>query len=109
MLVLAHGAGAAHDHPHMTALADALQKAGIGTLRFNFPFIEAGRRHVDKPIVCLEAIAEALAKAEKLVSGIPLLIGGHSFGGRMSTHLAAERALDITGVILFWFALTTPA
>ncbi len=108
MLVLAHGAGAGHDHPHMTALAKALQKAGIGTLRFNFPFIEAGKRRVDKPAVCLETIAEALAEAEKLVSNMPLLVGGHSFGGRMSTHLASEKILDITGVVCFSFPLHPP-
>ena len=108
VLVLAHGAGAAHDHPHMTALAEALQKVGIGTLRFNFPFIEAGKRRVDKPAVCLETIAEALAKAEKLVGEMPRLIGGHSFGGRMSTHLASGKALDITGVVCFSFPLHPP-
>ena len=108
LLVLAHGAGAGHDHPHMTAIAKALQHVGIGTLRYNFPFIEAGKRRVDTPSVCIATIAEALATAERLAGNVPLLIGGHSFGGRMSTHFAAERDADVAGVICFSFPLHPP-
>lgn len=106
LLVLAHGAGAPCDHPHMQSIAEALAAEGIGTLRFNFPFMEEGRRRVDKTEVCLEAIEEALNAARELAPGASLYLGGHSFGGRMATHYAAERDIsDIHGLVLFSFPL----
>ena len=89
----------------MTALAQALQQVGIGTLRFNFPFIQTGKRWVDKPNVCISTIAKALATAQQLAEKVPLFVGGHSFGGRMSTHFAAEWSVDINGVVCFSFPL----
>jgi len=106
LLVLAHGAGAPCDHSHMQSIADALEAEGIGTLRFNFPFMEEGRRRVDKTEVCLEAIEEALGVAKELAPDAALYLGGHSFGGRMATHYAAERDIrDIQGLVLFSFSL----
>lgn len=105
LLVLAHGAGAGFDHAHMNALSKALNNVGISTLRFNFPFTEEGRRRVDKPEVCIESIGRAVATAKRLCPKAKLFIGGHSFGGRMSTHYAAEQPNAATGIILFSFPL----
>lgn len=105
LLVLAHGAGAGHDHHHMNSIAETLARVGIGTLRFNFPFIEGGRRRVDKPEVCLQAFDEAITVAASLSEGMPLLMGGHSFGGRMATHYAAEKRPAVGGVVCFSFPL----
>ena len=105
LLVLAHGAGANLEHAHMTALSLALNNAGISTLRFNFPFMEEGRRRVDNPDVCIATIARAVATANRLCPKAKLFIGGHSFGGRMSTHYAVERPTSTDGIILFSFPL----
>ncbi len=105
LLVLAHGAGAGLDHAHMNALSDALNDSGINTLRFNFPFMEDGRRRVDKPDVCIESITCAVKTANRLCPKVKLLIGGHSFGGRMSTHYAIEHPNTAAGIILFSFPL----
>ncbi|MBO6555740.1 MAG: alpha/beta fold hydrolase [Pseudomonadales bacterium] len=106
LLILAHGAGAPCSHPHMNAIAGALADVGIGTLRFNFPFMDEGRRRVDKIEVCLDAFDEILKHARENTSAASLFIGGHSFGGRMSTHYMAERnAPDIQGLMLFSFPL----
>ena len=105
LLVLAHGAGANFEHDHMSALSSALNNVGISTLRFNFPFMEEGKRRVDNPDVCIDTIARAVATANRLCPKLRLFIGGHSFGGRMSTHYAVEQPTSAVGIILFSFPL----
>jgi len=107
VLVLAHGAGAGMGHRHMQALADALYRRGIATLRFNFPFIEAGKSRTDPPEVAAATIAAAASDARKRAT-LPLWVGGHSFGGRMSTHAVAEHGLEAAGLILCSFPLHMP-
>ena len=89
----------------MTSIADALSELGISTLRFNFPFMEADRRRVDSMAVCLDTLKMALAKASELAPGQKLYLGGHSFGGRMASHLAATEPTDIQGLVFFSFPL----
>jgi uncharacterized protein len=104
MLVLAHGAGAGSRHPHMQALADALERRGIGTLRFDFPFIEAGRKRVDPPAVATAALARAF-DAATASSTVPVWLGGHSFGGRMASHAVLDRKLAPAGLVFCSFPL----
>tara|TARA_B110000977_G_C11032709_1_gene475872 strand:- start:943 stop:1590 length:648 start_codon:yes stop_codon:yes gene_type:complete len=105
LLVLAHGAGAGFEHDHMSALSLALNNMGISTLRFNFPFMQEGRRRVDNADVCIATIARAVATATRLCPKVKLFVGGHSFGGRMSTHYAVEHPSTAAGIILFSFPL----
>ena len=56
-LVLAHGAGAGMSHTSMQAIADAFERRGIATLRFNFPFMDAGKNRTDPPAVATASIA----------------------------------------------------
>jgi predicted alpha/beta-hydrolase family hydrolase len=106
-LVLAHGAGAGMEHAHMQALAAAFARRGIATLRFNFPFIEAGRKRVDPPAVATAAVAAAFASARERTQ-LPLWVGGHSFGGRMASHAVAERWVVPVGLIFCSFPLHPP-
>ncbi len=103
-LLLAHGAGANHRHVHMTALAAAFEACQLTTLRFNFPFKQAGRNRVDSKAVSTSCLIEAAAYLREQVA-LPLLIGGHSFGGRMATHAVAESGLQCTALILCSFPL----
>jgi predicted alpha/beta-hydrolase family hydrolase len=103
-LVLAHGAGAGMTHKHMQAIADAFEKRGIATLRFDFPFMEAGKSRVDAPDVATARIAEAFAAAAARCD-LPLWLGGHSFGGRMASHAVVDRALDAAGLVFCSFPL----
>src|SRR5690606_122764 len=93
-LVLAPGAGAGMRHRSLQALADALARQRIATLRFEFPFMAAGRKRVDPKPVATAAIAEACAEASAR-SDLPLWLGGHSFGGRMASHAVLEHDLAI--------------
>lgn len=107
MLVLAHGAGAGMRHRHMQALADAFGRAGIATLRFDFPFIEAGKKHVDSPAVATTSIAAAFAAATARTR-LPLWLGGHSFGGRMASHAVVEKQVAPRGLVFCSFPLHAP-
>jgi len=104
VLVLAHGAGAGMRHRSMQAIADALESRGIGTLRFDFPFIRDGRKRVDPPHVAIAEIERAYASAAARAD-VPVWLGGHSFGGRMATHAVAERRVEPRGLALFSFPL----
>lgn len=106
-LVLAHGAGAGMTHRNMQALADAFGRKGVATLRFDFPFIEAGRHRVDSKAVATASIAEACAEASRRAA-LPLWLGGHSFGGRMASHAVIDEGLEPRGLIFCSFPLHAP-
>ena len=106
-LVLGHGAGAGMRHRHMQALADAFGRAGLATLRFDFPFIEAGKKRVDSQAVATASIAAAFASAVARTA-LPVWLGGHSFGGRMASHAVLDRALAPRGLVFCSFPLHAP-
>jgi predicted alpha/beta-hydrolase family hydrolase len=106
-LVLAHGAGAGMRHASMQAIADAFERRGIATLRFDFPYMAAGRSRVDSPAVATQAIAEACASAGERTK-LPVWLGGHSFGGRMASHAVVERNVPAAGLIFCSFPLHMP-
>ena len=106
-LVLGHGAGAGMRHANMQAIADAFAGRGIATLRFNFPFIEQGRKRVDPPKVATARIAEAFAEVGGR-STLPRWLGGHSFGGRMASRAVLEHGLEPHGLVFCSFPLHAP-
>lgn len=109
LLVLGHGAGAGMDHPVLGAFADAFAAHGIATLRYQFPFMErkGGRGFGrDAPVVAVGTVAAAVAEARRHAAGHPVLAGGHSYGGRMTSHAAAEGRLDgVAALVLLAFPL----
>lgn len=105
LLVLAHGAGAGFRHASLLAISESLARRRIATYRFNFPFMEAGRRRVDPRAVAVAAILEATRAAGALAPDLPLFLGGHSFGGRMATHAVAEGVVSPRGLVCMSFPL----
>ena len=100
VLVFGHGAGANMDHANMVALSEAFSNAGVVVLRFNFPFMEQGRRRVDSKPVSVATIGAAAKLARLRYPRLPLLLGGHSFGGRMASHAFLEHDLgDVTALV----------
>jgi predicted alpha/beta-hydrolase family hydrolase len=86
--------------------AEALADEGIATFRYQFPYTEAGRRAPDRRSVLLATVRAAVAAAEKQARGLPLLAGGKSMGGRMTSLAAAEGELDAArGIVFFGFPL----
>jgi hypothetical protein len=109
MLVLGHGAGAGMQHPFMKALSGELARVEIATLRYQFPYIEERRGAPDKPAVLMATVAAAVRAAAKAAPDLPLLAGGKSMGGRMSSQAAAEGLLEgVRGLVFFGFPLHPP-
>lgn len=104
LFVLAHGAGAGMRHPFMESLATRLATRRIATLRYQFPYMERGRGAPDPQPVLLDTVRAAIVAAAE--SGLPLIAGGKSMGGRMTT-LAAAAGLPrpVRGIVLVGFPL----
>ncbi|HEX7036556.1 MAG TPA: alpha/beta family hydrolase [Pseudomonadales bacterium] len=105
LLVLAHGAGAGYRHASLVAIGDALGARGIATLRWNFPYMQAGRRRVDSRATAVAAVRAAAELAASLAPELPLYLGGHSFGGRMASHAVADGAVIPRGLVCLSFPL----
>ncbi len=109
LLVLGHGAGAGMDHANMESIAGALASVNIGTLRYQFPFMERGGGR-DALEISLATVRNATLKAQELSSELPVFAGGHSFGGRMTSLAAVECDFpaEVKGLIFFAFPLHAP-
>jgi len=104
--VLAHGAGAGMNHPFMAAVAMALAERGIATLRYQFPYIERGGKRPDPPPVAQATVRAAAHAAARLVPELPLIAGGKSFGGRMTSQAQAKDPLPgVRGLAFLGFPL----
>jgi hypothetical protein len=109
LLVLAHGAGAGMTHPFLQNLSDQLEVAGIATFRYQFPYMEQHRGAPDKPAVLTATVAAAVQAAKKAAPGLPLVAGGKSMGGRMTSQAASQELLeDVRGLVFFGFPLHPP-
>jgi predicted alpha/beta-hydrolase family hydrolase len=107
--VLAHGAGAGMRHRFMEGVAGALAARGVATLRYQFPYLEHGSRRPDPPGVLEATVRAAVAKARELAPGLPLVAGGKSMGGRMTSNAMARRSIDgVRGLVFLGFPLHPP-
>jgi uncharacterized protein len=106
-LVVAHGAGAGMDHPFIAGFADALAGDGVAALRFNFAYIERGRRSPGSPKDAIAAYASAIEAATARSGGRPVFGGGKSYGGRMAS-LAAAESVPATGLVFLGYPLHPP-
>ena len=109
VIVLAHGAGAGMTHSFMENLAFGLAELSIGTVRYNFPYMEKGSGRPDVPAVAEKTVGAVLANTQEVFSGLPIFLGGKSFGGRMSSHFVANKnPSDVNGIVFYGFPLHAP-
>lgn len=109
LYVLAHGAGAGMRHPFLQSAAERFAGRGIGTYRYEFPYMKEKRSRPDTPAVAQAAVREAVLEAGKTGGGLPLLAGGKSFGGRMTSQAQAEAPLPgVVGLVFLGFPLHPP-
>jgi predicted alpha/beta-hydrolase family hydrolase len=109
LLVLAHGAGAGMRHAFLEALAGALSRRGVATLRHQFPFTEAGAGRPDPPGVLQATVRSAVETARTIAEGLPTFAGGKSLGGRMTSMAQAQRPLPgVAGLVFVGFPLHAP-
>ncbi len=104
--VLAHGAGAGMEHPFLAAVATELDARGIATLRYQFPYMERRARRPDPPQPCHATVRAAVSEAVRLAPALPLIAGGKSFGGRMTSQAQAASPLPgVRGLAFLGFPL----
>jgi predicted alpha/beta-hydrolase family hydrolase len=109
LMALAHGAGAGMRHPFLGALAHELSAVDIATFRYQFPYMEQRRRAPDRPPVLTATVAAAVHAAQQAAPGLPVLAGGKSMGGRMTSTAASQQPLDqVRGLVFFGFPLHPP-
>ncbi len=106
LYVLAHGAGAGMRHPFMEAIAQRLAARRIATLRYQFLYTEQGSRRPDPEPVLTATVRAAVAAGREAAGGVPLLAGGKSMGGRMTSRAAAAAPLEgVRGLVFLGFPL----
>jgi predicted alpha/beta-hydrolase family hydrolase len=104
--VFAHGAGGSMRQPFMERVAAGLADRSVTTLRYNFPYMEKGSRRPDKPMIAHAAVWTAVVEAARLCPDLPLIAGGKSFGGRMTSQAQAKAPLPgVRGIAFFGFPL----
>ena len=104
--VFAHGAGAGMTHASMETVARGLGARGIATLRYQFPYMEKGSKRPDAPAVAYATVRAAVAEAGRRCDALPLIAGGRSFGGRMTSQAQALSPLTgVRGLAFFGFPL----
>lgn len=107
--VLAHGAGGGMRHKFLESMAAALAARGVATLRYQFPYMEAGMKRPDSPRVAEATVAAAVRRAAELAPELPAIAGGKSFGGRMTSGAAARSLLPgVKGLAFLGFPLHPP-
>jgi len=109
LYVLAHGAGADMRHRFMEEMAVRLAGRRVATLRYQFPYTEAGRKFPDRPAELEATVRAAAAEAARREPDLPLLAGGKSMGGRMTSRAqSAEPLPGVRGLVFLGFPLHPP-
>jgi uncharacterized protein len=104
--VFAHGAGAGMTHRFMQAFAEGLVARDIASLRYQFPYMEKASKRPDPPAIAQATVRAAVAEAARVFPGLPLIAGGKSFGGRMTSQAQAAAPLEpVQGLAFLGFPL----
>ncbi len=108
-VLLAHGAGSDMHAATLARVADALADARIPSLRFNYPYRDAGRKSPDRAAVLDGATREAAAELARQAKLPPerLVLGGRSMGGRYCSLIvgADEDPVPSLGLLLLGYPL----
>ncbi|MET0813524.1 MAG: alpha/beta family hydrolase [Microbacterium sp.] len=108
VVAIAHGAGAGYRHPFLLGFARGLRDEGLATLRFNFPYVEAGRRMpgpAAHAVLTWRAVERAL---DARLPALPIWASGKSYGGRMASMAAAEGVIAPAGLVYLGYPLHPP-
>jgi predicted alpha/beta-hydrolase family hydrolase len=105
--IVAHGAGTGMDHPFLTGFTSTLNEQGFSTLRFNFPYVEQGRRMpgpAAHAIATWRAVVD-FARAQDADASVWAI--GKSYGGRMASMAVAE-GMEVAGLVYLGYPLHAP-
>lgn len=106
-LVVAHGAGAGMDHPFLAGFCRAIARHGVATARFNFAYMNAGRRSPDPEPSLRAAWNEAVTGVRAMAGAVPVLVGGKSLGGRIASMCVAD-GMPAAGLVFLGYPLHPP-
>ncbi len=96
-------------HPFLESISQRLAERSIATLRYQFPYMEQRARRPDPPAVAAATVRAAVMEAARVAPGLPLVAGGKSFGGRMTSTAQAEAPLPgVRGLVFLGFPLHPP-
>ncbi|ALG27906.1 dienelactone hydrolase [Glutamicibacter halophytocola] len=108
VMILAHGSGAGKDHEFMTGYAQAVADLGISVLSFNFPYMDAGKKFPDKAPTAIAVWQQVRSWVQEHVAeGLPVVVAGKSFGGRMAS-LAVAEGMPANALIFLGYPLHAP-
>lgn len=107
LLVLAHGAGASLESDFMKFFARSLASDNRAVARFNFVYMEEGRKTPGAAKVSEQTYKEVLEHLRKKFASKEIFIGGKSYGGRIASHLAAQ-GTDVDGLLFLGYPLHAP-
>jgi predicted alpha/beta-hydrolase family hydrolase len=93
-------------HPFMTSFAHGLADRRIATLRYQFPFMENGSKRPDRPPLAHATARAAVNEAAERLPPVPLIAGGKSLGGRVTSQAQVANALpNVVGLAFVGFPL----
>ena len=109
ILVLAHGANNNMDNPLIAGVHELLAREGVVTVRFNFPYMEEGRKHPD-PDAALEGVfrlvVDYVGEMEEF-KGLEMFLGGKSMGARLAAQIVAQD-VGANGLVFLGYPLHAP-
>ena len=107
--VFAHGAGAGMRHSFMNQLSERLHSIGVATLRYNFPYMQEGTGRPNPAPILEATVRAAIEQAAQELPNVPIIAGGKSMGGRMTSQLLSkDHDLPIQGLAFVGFPLHQP-
>jgi uncharacterized protein len=108
LFLFAHGAGAGSTHPWMESWAGALEELGR-VVRFDYPYMAAGRKAPDRLPKLLIAHREALEAARDEHEPERVILIGKSMGSRVGCHLSNEENIEVDGLVCLGYPLKAPS
>ena len=109
LYVVAHGAGAGMRHQFLESVTARLAESGVATLRYQFPYMEEGKKRPDPPHIAERTVRAAVAAAADAAPDLPIVAGGKSFGGRMTSQAQSRDPLPgVRGLVFLGFPLHAP-
>ncbi len=109
VVVLTHGAGGNRESPLLQRLCDEWARCGWLAVRYDLPYRRgrpkgppSGSGTGDRA-----GIAEAITVCRGLANG-PLIAGGHSYGGRMTSMVVAAKDANVDVLTLFSYPVHPP-
>lgn len=108
-IIIGHGAGAGMHHPFMVELANEISTDEFHAIRFNFPYMQEGRKSPGSPKKNIETWSLITQQIQNQYPKLPIFLSGKSYGGRMASHLLAEKDVsNVNGIVYFGFPLHAP-